>query len=306
MDKSKTPIFDGMAADLSACRPQYHDEILCPICLGRFGRSHLKELTKEHVLSKALGGTAITLTCKACNSLCGYKLQSHLTTLLKINESFRGNGEFRGRFTVFDETVPVGVRVLPGAGLNITARGGSPRTFEVIHDGMKTQARSKWSMQVNLPYSPGKASTAIAHAAYLVAFYRFGYAYILAESVNAIRAEILSSMEKHSERLALLTGTTRGASPPTGNEPESVIVPVVLETGFRFLLAMLRFHHQRDYWMFCALPHAEHPVGSVFDDLGRVVQILGRCDIRMSGDENGEIIVEFIERGPSEPPPSLV
>ena len=275
------------------------------MCLRRFGRSNLKELTKEHVLSKTLGGTAITLTCKGCNNLCGHRLQSHLSTLLKINESFRGNGEFRGRFTVFGETVPVGVKVLPRAGLNITARGGSPKAFEAIHDGMKTQARSKWSMQVNLPYSPGKASTAIAHAAYMAAFYRFGYGYLLADSVMAIRGEIISSMEKHSERLALLTGTTRGSSDPTGNEPQSVIVPVVLETGFRFFFAMLRFQQHRDYWMFCALPHIHQPVNSVFDDLGRVVQLLGRCDIRMSGDENGEISVEFIDRTPNTPPPPL-
>ena len=121
MDNSKTPIFDAMAADLTCCRPEYRDEVLCPMCLRRFGRSEIKVLTKEHVLSKSLGGTAITLTCKPCNNACGHKVQSHLTTLLKINESLRGKGEVRGTFTVFGETVPVGVQVRPSAGLNITA-----------------------------------------------------------------------------------------------------------------------------------------------------------------------------------------
>lgn len=271
------------------------------MCLQRFGRSEIKALTKEHVLSKSLGGAAITLTCKPCNNACGYKIQSHLTTLLKINESLRGKGEVRGTFTVFGETVPVGVHVRPSAGLGITALGGSPRSLEAIHQGMKTQARSRWSMQIKFPYSPGKASAAIARAAYLAAFYRFGYRYILSEPVNALRAEIVSAMDTHSERLSVLTGTTKGDSTPSGDAPESVIIPVVTETGHRFSVVMLKFRQNRDYWMFCVLPSPDQPVDSMFADLARAVQGIGMCDVKMAGDESGDITVEFVNRNAPQP-----
>ena len=285
-----------MAADLTGCRPEYRDEILCPMCLERIARSDIKILTKEHLLSKSLGGNAITLTCKPCNNVFGHKAQGHLAALLKTNESLRGGGEVRGRFTVFGQTVPVGVRVRPSAGLSITALGGSPNSFDAIHVGMRTEARSKWSMQIRFPYNPAKASTAIARAAYLVAFHQFGYRYILAQPVNTLRAEIVSAMDRHSERLCLLTGTTKGRPAGTGNEPESVIIPVLMETDQRFLIVMLKFRQNRNYWMFSALPYPEQSVHSMFQDLAQAVQQIGMCDISMSGDENGKITAQFVRR----------
>jgi hypothetical protein len=301
MDKSKTPLFDLMAADLSSCRPEFQDEVLCPMCLGRFGRSEIRSLTKEHVLSKSLGGSAITLTCKSCNNACGHKIQAHLTTLLKINESLRGEGEVRGTFTLFGETVPVGIQVRPSAGLNITALGGRPRSLECIHEGMKTQAQSKWAMQIKFPYSPGKASAAIARAAYLAAFCRFGYRYILSEPVNILRAEIISAMDTHSARLCVLTGKTKSHAAATGRPPESVIVPIVTETGHRFFVVMLKFRQNRDYWMFCALPTPEQPLASMFTDLAHAVEVIGMCDLKMAGDEDDGITVEFTNRTAAEP-----
>ena len=120
IDGSKTPIFDALAEDLKSVGEGNGDEIMCPMCLRKFGRAELKALTKEHVLSKSLGGTALVLTCKDCNNSAGHKVQGHLKTLLQMNEGFRGDGHFVGRFTVFGETVPVGVELRPGTGLLVT------------------------------------------------------------------------------------------------------------------------------------------------------------------------------------------
>ena len=237
-------------------------KFFAPQCLVKFGRSDLRLLTKEHVLSKSLGGRALTLTCKPCNNASGHKVQSHLKTLFKMNEGFRGDGDFGGRFTVFGETVPVGVQVRPGAGLALTARGGSPQTLSAIEKGFRSQGGGKWSIQVKVPYSPGKASAAIARAAYLAAFHHFGYGYILSEAANVLRQEIISAMDTHSDRLCLLTGKLRPNPTPNGNEPEAVIIPVVIESGYRFLVAVVKFQQNRDYWMFLrfARPRATHRV----------------------------------------------
>jgi hypothetical protein len=296
MDNSKTPIFDRMAVELSSLRPEYRDEILCPMCLGRYGRARIHLLTKEHVLARSLGGRAVTLTCKVCNNTAGHRVQNHLKTLLKLNEGFRGDGELRGRFTIFGETVPVGVTVRPGAGLTITACGGSPRTMGAVEKGFRSHRAGKWSMQVNLPYNPAKASAAIARAAYLVVFQQFGYRYILSESVNLIRQEIISAMDRHSDRLCLLTGKLGPAPAPNGNEPEAVLIPVVLEYGYKFLVVVMRFQQHRDYWMFCALPREAESTESVFENLAKAVHWLGNFNLTISGDEDGEVIAQFVPK----------
>jgi hypothetical protein len=297
MDNSKTPIFDQMAADLSSVRQEDRDEILCPLCLGEFGRSDVRSLTKEHVLSKSLGGRAVTLTCKPCNNAGGHKVQAHLKTLFKINEGFRGDGDFTGRFTMLGETVPVGVHVLRGAGLAIAARGGSPRALEAIERGFKSPDPCKWSVQFKVPYSPGKASAAIARAAYLAAFYQMGYRYILSDAVNILRQEIVSAMDSHSDRLCLLTGKLGPAPAPSGNEPEAVIIPVVLEDEYKFQVVVMKFQQNRDYWMFCALPAEGQGAESMFADLAKAVQLLGTFNLFMAEDENGLVAAQFVPRG---------
>jgi hypothetical protein len=165
-----------------------------------------------------------------------------------------------------------------------------------IEKGFRNQSASKWSMQVKVPYSPGKASAAIARAAYLVAFQQFGYSYILSESVNLVRQEIISAMGRHSDRLCLLTGKLGPAPDPNGNEPEAVLIPVVLEDGYRFLVVVMRFQQHRDYWMFCALPREAESAESLFENLAKAVHLLENFNLTMSGGENGEVTAQFVPK----------
>lgn len=65
MDKSKTPIFDRMAEDLSQVRPEYRDEILCPLCLGRIvvARAHAEARFVSPVALKLHPDDSQTRTC---------------------------------------------------------------------------------------------------------------------------------------------------------------------------------------------------------------------------------------------------
>jgi hypothetical protein len=193
-------------------------------------------------------------TCKHCNNTGGQKIQSHLNTLLKVNEGFRGAGKLRAGLLLFDETVPVTVQVRPGAGLAITALAGSPDTMAAIQQGFRRPGPGKWGMSLNLAYNPDKASAAIARAAYLAAFERFGYGYILSEPVDLFRRELISASDVHSERLCLVTGKSGVALAPDANAPEAVIIPVTMNDQYRFLVAVMRFQNNADHWMFCGLP----------------------------------------------------
>src|SRR5665213_3563995 len=139
MDDSKTPIFDSMALDLSSVDSDYQNEVLCPMCMKQFGRAELGELTRDHVLARALGGKKQVLTCKKCNNEAGYKAQGHLSKLLAINEGFSGTGDFLGKLTVFEETIPTTIKVTPGSGLALTARGGSPTSLKKIEEGFRNR-----------------------------------------------------------------------------------------------------------------------------------------------------------------------
>ena len=106
----------------------------------------------------------------------------------------------------------------------------------------------------------------------------------------------VSAMDTHSDRLCLLTGKGGSGLPPINNGPESVIAPVELEDGFKFLFAIMRFQRNRDYWMFCALPHPTQSCEMMFTDLQKAVALLGTYNLHMNGDESGEIEVKFLPR----------
>jgi hypothetical protein len=296
MDDSKTPIFDVMARNLSSLLPKYQNVILCPICMKPFSRAELSLLTKDHVLARALGGKKQVLTCKKCNNEAGHKAQGHLSKLFKINEGFSGTGDFLGKLTVFEETIPATIRVMPGSGLAFTARGGHPTTLAKIDDGFRNRRSTKWKVEAKVPYSPGKASAAIARAAYLSAFHEFGYEYALSDGPSLFRAEVVSAMDEHSDRLCVLTGKWGAGLTANESTPESLIIPTQLDGGLKFLLAMLRFRQNRDYWMFCALPNETQPPETLFPDLADAVQRISKFRLHMDGDESGRISVGFVPR----------
>lgn len=103
-------------------------------------------------------------------------------------------------------------------------------------------------------------------------------------------------MDSHSGRLCLLTGKLGPAPAPNGNEPEAMIIPVVLEDGYKFLVAIMKFQHHRDYWMFCALPAVGQATGPMFANLASAVELLGTLNLKMAGDENGVITAQFVPR----------
>lgn len=290
---SNTPLFDAMAQNLSEVRAGYRDEILCPSCMRKFARSDLRLLTRDHVLAKALGGKKQVLTCKICNNEAGHKIQGHLKTLYEINETFRGNGEFRGRLTIFGETIPVSIVAAPGSGLGFRALGGSPKSIKTIEEGIERRQPTAWKAEARMKYSSWKGSAAIARAAYLAAFDDFGYEYILADGPNLLRQEIISAMDTHSPRLCLLTGKGGSGLNSSGNEPESIIIPVDFD-GFQFYLVMLRFQYNLDYWVFCALPDEKQPPETLFTDLADAVQRISNSRLHMKGDESGTITVSLV------------
>ena len=288
-----TRLFQAMATDLNSCRPDLRDVVLCPMCLKQIGSDQIGTLAVEHIVPQRLGGAWTTLTCrKPCNNDFGHQAQSHLVTLLKINEGLRGRGDFRGSFTVANERFPVAVQVRRG-GVDMTALGGRPAAFAAVQRSIRDRPQP-WSLNVNLGYKPGRTSVAIMRTAYLTAFHQYGYKYILSDTVDVIRQEILSAVTEHSGRLCELTGTMPGAFELTGNEPEGLTVPLTLADGTKFLFVPMKFvFNNHGYWMFSVLPALEQDTSSLFEDLHRAMTALAKHNLHMEGDENGCVHVEL-------------
>ena len=293
MPKPSTRLFQAMAQDLSRCRPDLRDVVLCPMCLKQIGSDKIGTLSVEHIVPRRLGGSCTTLTCrKPCNNDFGHQAQSHLVTLLKINEAFRGRGNLRGSFTVANERFPVAVQVRSG-GVEMAALGGQPAAFATVQQSM-TKRPQPWSLNVNLGYKPGRTSVAIMRTAYLTAFHQYGYEYILSDPVDVIRREVQSAITEHSGRLCQLTGTMPGAFELTGNEPEALTVPLTLADETKFLFVPTKFvFNNRGYWMFSVLPDPEQNTSSIFEDLHRATTALGNHNVHMEGDEDGSVRIEL-------------
>ena len=106
--------FSALAADLARFTPEYPGKILCPLCLTPYAEEALDLdeplLTEEHIIPGELGGRIVTLSCKACNSTHGAKIDHHLIELVRSRDTAEGKGTrpFRGQLEIAGMTVPTG------------------------------------------------------------------------------------------------------------------------------------------------------------------------------------------------------
>jgi HNH endonuclease len=175
----------------------------CPLCFGLFGRKQLDQLTLDHVPPKSVGGKLKVLTCKACNSAAGAKLDAYAHQL----DVFRriGAGEpyppVPARLTFEGITVNVemrsdgalnDIRVLPGSN-----SPGVPHQFAATFG-----ARAGHGSEINLilptlKISERPAKISYLRAGYLAAFAAFGYSAIWWPSLDRVRQQIREPDVEH-------------------------------------------------------------------------------------------------------------
>ena len=182
------------------------DYYICPLCLKTFNLIDLSEeekdiLSLEDIPPKALGGKATLVTCKTCNNTCGHKVDSFLTNELeyRFGEKKRSSD---------------GQRVILSTGENktnaILSIGKEKDLIFHFHGNPKQQQKSlhlistlqnygsNWNLNMTLLASKEKkrnnfaAKVALLKTAYLFAFERLGYSYILNDSLTLVREQIFN------------------------------------------------------------------------------------------------------------------
>ena len=182
---------------------------ICPLCLRIFRLAQLgndinKYITLEHVPPENLGGKPLVLTCKYCNSNCGHDLDVYLRNELEHREGkyFNDPKGYVSKFEYGGNSVNAIMKEDENGIVNIFIENKHNPPGVVDRFVESTKARDG---DLNIPGSfklgnhrrkTEVVDVAILKSAYLFAFYKLGYRYILSTNLNAIRKQILNPNEK--------------------------------------------------------------------------------------------------------------
>lgn len=209
-------LFYSHLADLRSIFPDVVDICVCPICLREFSLEDLcgGRLTDGHVWTKdfrdqsgsKLASMQRVLLCKACNDKAGSRGDKQSQVLEKVK---RGDkiGKFYGVrrvqiFREFENPIELNVAFVETeklkGNLNIDRRRNNPKELEKF-EALGTNKPFSMIMHPYHKLKPKLGRVGLITSAYLLAFYTFGYRYILQENLNAVRECILTSFEVASE-----------------------------------------------------------------------------------------------------------
>ena len=181
---------------------------ICPLCLRIFNLAQLGEqvnsfITIEHVPPENLAGKPLVLTCKDCNSTCGHELDVYLRNEMEHLERAYFNGP-KGHFSKYSHG-GVEVNAITNedkdgtVNISIERKRNSPIVFNTFIESVDASADD---LNIDGRLILGdhkrnviKADIAILKSAYLYAFYKLGYKYILSTKLNAIRKQIQNPNE---------------------------------------------------------------------------------------------------------------
>jgi hypothetical protein len=216
-------LFRVMSADLATVCPEIAAEVACPLCLRRFTIEALEDgrLSVEHVIPGALGGNVVTLTCTKCNNTDGTELDRNLVSAMEALDGLEGRGA--GLNAVWHNSTGhvaanVDWRVGTGetTGIKIVGKASNAAGIDAIRNQLGDGA--EFTLTFNLGFVPERYWRAAFRSAYLAAFERFGYAYVVRNNARLVR-EVLDGTNAAPE-------TILQAYPEPEPQKQTFIVPI--------------------------------------------------------------------------------
>ncbi len=183
--------------DLGDLKLEDGKSYICPICTNQFSEADLNAdssnmLTLEDSPPDSLGGKKIALTCKACNSACGHDLDFHIQErMLELDaKEFLPNSTQKGKTTIDGVTVNSEVRVKDNKiEVVFTDKNNNPeKTKEYLKKVIPNE-------MVTVEPKPSRVDSekfqiALLKSAYVLAFAKFGYNFILNPCFNIVRKQL--------------------------------------------------------------------------------------------------------------------
>lgn len=181
---------------------------ICPLCLrlfrlAQFGNDINKYITLEHIPPENLGGKPLVLTCKDCNSICGHDLDVYLGNELEYREGkfFNDPKGYKSRFEYGGNSVNAKIKEDENGIVNIYVEN-KHNPPGVVDRFIESTKANDGDFEIPGSFKLGNhrrktdvVDVAILKSAYLYAFYKFGYGYILNTNLNSIRKQIMNPNE---------------------------------------------------------------------------------------------------------------
>jgi len=275
-------------------QPDIPGSIACPICLCLLDESDLvdsQRITLDHVPPSALGGRDAdgVLLCSTCNHQLGSQVDAQLLRTTKADRFARGH-----------PGIPVDGRLRIGSAAGVAAemQYTAPGALTIFLDKSRSDPAQFTSMIQHLESASEKApftghlefrggrkansEVGLLRIGYLLLFREFGYAALLSQSMNAVRAQIISPDERV---------ITQGWDlPPSFSStlPLGISMIVAPKELCSFLavfdldVAGVTSRHA------VVLPVPDHPDGGVYD----------RLDRAMTGEEKTQVRGIPVSSGP--------
>ena len=209
-DIRRAKLFDVLSANLQFVKkdprvhlePNIEEGVICPLCFKLFTRESLSRefddhLTLEDVPPSSLGGKPRTLTCKICNNWAGTELEADLANKLRSDEVLKGLSAGR-----------IETRFMPGEGIDLAARSSitseriivrydpersDPSQIEKLHRLEESGEIGEITLKFLLRYRINRPEIALIRIAYLMAFSRFGYGFLMNANLLPVRSQIQRS-----------------------------------------------------------------------------------------------------------------
>lgn len=180
---------------------KYERTYICPICLDQFSLDDLNPnspnmLTLEHAPPEAAGGHGVALTCKRCNSNSGREIDFHLTERLIEADSraFLPNTSIKGKVTSDNITVQGNVNIDRHGIITMTHSDKNNHVTKLLNfvDNVSPSANPLIRIEFDkIKTDARKHKIVLLKNAYILAFAKFGYSFILGGTYDIIRQQIL-------------------------------------------------------------------------------------------------------------------
>lgn len=187
---------------------------VCPLCLEIFydsalSQSVLNPLTLEDVPPKALGGKPVILTCKSCNNNSGRDLDSHLKAKIDLDLFMDGEKEIPSTFGIkgnnhFKSLMSFNCEE---GRFSFSYSHKNPYAKREVESLISKWNESQFEFKIKGP-NQRRFLVALIRVAYLLAFEKFGYAYLLSPGGSIVREQIINP-EKDIIVYKLLFSTNR-------------------------------------------------------------------------------------------------
>lgn len=251
------------------------DAYICPLCLHAYAIGN-KELTLEHVPPESVGGKPILITCKSCNSNLGAEIDVCLMNELEIVHNLNHLDTIPQKTKLAFNGVEINAKTTfsttDGFKFIISPDNNNPIEFERFMTEAKN-AKEGYEIKVVANITNRKrgfdlANIALLKSAYLMAFHKLGYMYVLNANTNIIRDQI-QNPKKNVIGNAFIIDSKNGV---LENLSDGVYYAQLNNIGCVIVIMELKLRQSEiKHRKVIVLPHPKDSRGEIYSELSQQI-----------------------------------